>query len=168
MRNIAGLKPTNKVFGYILGALFVIAAVAALLGGCGTDEITGGNGNPPVSTGDSLVYKLDSFVISSSSAGVIVNTFTDTAFTNLDSLTITFDISTNMPNDSTLVGLYVYDFLPQYLEAARPHNRSVVWHHRQYQASAMRITLYLRMNNPESIARYLKISNFKIYKLKLN
>ncbi len=168
MRNIAGLKPTNKVFGYILGALFVIAAVAVLLGGCGTDEITGGNGNPPAGTGDSLIYKLDSFVIRSSSAGVLVNTFTDTAFTNLDSLKITFDMSTNMPNDSTLVGLYIYDFLPQYLEAARPHNRSVVWYHRQYQAAAMRITLYLRMNNPESIARYLKISNFKIYKLKFN
>lgn len=166
MRNIAGLKPTNKVFGYILLALFIAAAVAGIAG-CGTDDVTGTGGNVQV-PGDSLIYKLDSFAIRSSSAGVMVGTFTDTAIVNLDSIKITFDMSTNMPNDSTLVGLYIYDFLPQYLEAARPHNRSVVWCHRQYQASAMRITLYLRMNNPESIARYLKISNFKIYKLKLN
>jgi hypothetical protein len=58
MRNIAGLKPTNKVFGYILGALFVIAAAAALIG-CGTDEITGGNGNPH----ETVLFAMDSLAI---------------------------------------------------------------------------------------------------------
>lgn len=166
MRNIAGLKPTNKVFGYILGALFVIAAAAALIG-CGTDDVTGTGGNVQV-PGDSLIYKLDSFAIRSSSAGVMVGTFTDTAIVNLDSIKITFDMSTNMPNDSTLVGLYIYDFIPLYLGFELPHNGTVTVLHKQTHQPLMRFMLYLRMNNPESIARYLKVSNFKIYKLKFN
>lgn len=59
MRNIAKLNPTNKVFGYIVYVLMALAFTCAVFIGCGTDEITGGNGNPPANN-DSLAFRVDS------------------------------------------------------------------------------------------------------------
>ncbi len=93
MRNIAGLKPTNKVFGYILGALFVIAAAAALLGGCGTDEITGTGGNPPAGTGDSLIFSVD--ILSIYGTGIQDKDTTIPINTMHDSIKLTFTLESN-------------------------------------------------------------------------
>ena len=92
MRNIAGLKPTNKVFGYILYALFAIAVTAALLGGCGTDDVTGTGGNVQV-PGDSLVFKIDSLYIygtgiQDKDTSISINAMTD-------SIKLTFTLESN-------------------------------------------------------------------------
>lgn len=159
MRNIAGLKPTNKVFGYILGALFVIAAVAALLGGCGTDEITGGNGNPPVSTGDSLIYKLDSFALYSN--GLNTN---DTTLFNVfnigDSIKVTFAAETNCAmSDTAFISGAIGNISFTLSKTDLPN--SFTYYGGFQMSNSVSLLLYLKTTS----MRYLRIKNAHFYRI---
>lgn len=162
------LKPLElrKRFIAVLAALFAVFIIAGLFAACGNDDnVTGGN--PPPS-GDSLIFTLDSFAIRSSNPGALTGSLYDTAQVNFDSLKITFEMENNLPNDSTLIGVFMYDVGTYFIEIPKPHNSAYTLYWKQRNNFNLVFMLYLRFVNPDNNARYLKVKNFKIYKLKLN
>lgn len=151
------ITPIKKVLIHlnILSLLIIFA--------CGSDTVNNVV-TPPVSN-DTAIYTLDSFAIRSNAIGVTNNIIARSVLTNFDSLKITFDCSTNLTNDSTTIGMYLNDSVSTFFSVPKPHTINHVIYWRQHHLDTLSFSIYLRLYNSENLPKYLKISNFKIYRI---
>lgn len=170
MRNIAKLNPTNKVFGYIVYVLIAFAFTCAAFIGCGSDEITGSNGNSPAS--EQLIYSLDSF--STFRPNGLLSKDTMFIMQNAPSSKITFDCETNA--DSINAGA-MFKITSEFIDTnnviityidtlvntqSLMNNRFTFFING---GASYPITIYIQLINVNQFQCYLRLKNIKIYKL---
>ena len=170
MRNIAKLNPTNKVFGYIVYVLIALAFTCAAFTGCGTDEITGSNGNPPAS--EQLIYSLDSLGTFLPNGLYTKDTLFD--IQNAPYSKITFDCETNADsaNANALFRISsefidTNNVIITYMDTV-VNNEALMNNHFTFfinGGNSYPIGIYIQLINVNQFQCYLRLKNIKIYKL---